>query len=102
MIGLNDQHLMVREFMRKYLEKEVEPLVADIDEGKVSAVDVIRKMIKVLGLGGRSGSASKKDVEKKRSEASETGVSAMRDPYMTLISSVEISRVCPSLAMVLG
>ena len=50
MFEFNDTHLMMQDMFLQYMMKEIEPLIDDIEDGKVPVFEPLRKMMEVLGL----------------------------------------------------
>ena len=50
MFELNDMHRMMEDMFRQYMMKEIEPLMDDIEDGKIPVFDPLRKMMETLGI----------------------------------------------------
>ncbi len=50
MFELNETHLMIQDMFRQYMMNEVEPVIDDIEDGKVAVFDPLRRMMETLGL----------------------------------------------------
>ena len=51
----NDTQLLIQKTLRDYFTREIEPLVPDMEDGKLLCYEPIRKMMRDLGLGEASG-----------------------------------------------
>lgn len=98
----SDEHQMMRQAVRQFIEKEIVPdLDAYEHEGR-PPYDALRKMFSTFGIdqaarGGfdaRIAKEEKGDTEKERGRSS--------DPAMTLIPTIELSRFCPGMVTALG
>jgi hypothetical protein len=54
----NDTQLLIKKTLRDYLEREIEPRVADMEDGKLLCYEPIRQMMGDLGLGDEAGEFS--------------------------------------------
>ena len=50
MFELNDSHLMIQDMFRQYMMNEIEPIIDDIEDGKIPLFDPLRKMVETLGI----------------------------------------------------
>jgi alkylation response protein AidB-like acyl-CoA dehydrogenase len=50
MFELNDSHRMIQDMFRQYMTNEIEPIIDDIEDGKIPLFDPLRKMADTLGL----------------------------------------------------
>ena len=49
--GFTETQLMIRQTMRDYMTREIEPLVPDMEAGKLLPYEPTSKMVGELGLG---------------------------------------------------
>jgi alkylation response protein AidB-like acyl-CoA dehydrogenase len=93
---LTEEHRMLESTMRQFCEKELAPHVEKLEDGEILGYDIMRKMMQVIGLGQKGGSAS-------LSGDAISGIgSGMADNMMTSIILKEISRVSPGFAVAWG
>ncbi len=108
MFELQEGHRMIETAMRQFLEKEVVPLIDDLEEGKVLPYDIMRKMAETFGLTemikARFQKMLKKEGKKSEEEESEAGAFGGPgfDPLIGTIIGKEIARVYPSLGLAMG
>ena len=69
MIEWNEQHLMIRDMMRKFIQAEVVPNREQIEEGGVPPYDIMRKLVNTFGLA--EAARMRYEAEKQRAEAAE-------------------------------
>jgi acyl-CoA dehydrogenase len=99
----SDEHQMMRQAVRQFIEKEIVPdLDAYEHEGR-PPYDALRKMFATFGID----QAAKAGFEARirREEANETDGGEDRqhsDPATTLIPTIELSRYCPGMVTALG
>jgi alkylation response protein AidB-like acyl-CoA dehydrogenase len=96
-IASSEQHLMIQDVLRKYLEAEVAPKVQDIEEGKLPYQVVAKKMVQDFGMlgGGGGGGGSSGD-------SNDPSAELRKDQTLGMIFAEELGRVSPSMAMAMG
>jgi len=50
MFEFNETHLMIQDMFRQYMTKEIEPLIDDIEDGKIPVFEPLGRMVETLGL----------------------------------------------------
>jgi len=50
MIEWNEQHLMMRDAVRKFIEAEIVPNLEELEHGETPPYDVLRKMLRTFGV----------------------------------------------------
>ncbi|MBW2388388.1 MAG: acyl-CoA dehydrogenase family protein [Deltaproteobacteria bacterium] len=90
----NDTQLLIKKTLRDYLEREIEPLVADMEDGKLLCYEPIRQMVCDLGLGDEAGEFSALLAES--SPEDHLGL------FLPRILPIEIARVCGGLCLSWG
>jgi len=106
MFELNDTHLMIQDMFRQYMMNEIEPIIDDIEDGKIPLFDPLRKMVETLGIRSQ---IDEMDLSRPlRTESQEKRQPNPDDPMegMQVIAGnllvKEISRVSPGVAMSFG
>jgi alkylation response protein AidB-like acyl-CoA dehydrogenase len=98
----SDEHQMMRQAVRQFIEKEIVPdLDAYEHEGR-PPYDALRKMFSTFGIdqAARAGFEARMAKEERGDAEKERGRSS--DPAMTLIPTIELSRFCPGMVTALG
>lgn len=98
----SDEHQMMRQAVRQFIEKEIVPdLDAYEHEGR-PPYDALRKMFSTFGIdqAARAGFEARIAKEEAGETAREGG--GRQDPAMTLIPTIELSRFCPGMVTALG
>jgi alkylation response protein AidB-like acyl-CoA dehydrogenase len=90
----NDTQLLIKKTLRDYLEREIEPRVADMEDGKLLCYEPIRQMMGDLGLGDEAGEFSALLAES--SPEDHLGL------FLPRILPIEIARVCGGLCLSWG
>ena len=50
MIEWSEQHLMIRDAVRKFVEAEIKPRLQELEHGDTPPYDVLRKMMRTFGM----------------------------------------------------
>jgi len=102
----DETHQAIAAAIRKYCEQEIEPLVADLESGKVSAFDVMRRFSDAFGLEETIAAPLREKVARMRGaevrdagEPKEGPGEVIGDPAMAAIFSQELARVSPGLSL---
>src|SRR3974377_149805 len=104
----SEEHLMVRDAIRRFIEAEVVPHVDELEHGDLPPYDIIRKMYATFGLDQMARDRFKNQLQRKESGRRETeeeragragdgGAAAM-----TLIPIIELCRYCPGIVTAMG
>jgi len=112
MYQLNEQQHMIQDMLRDYMTKEIQPKVEELEEGKLSSLELSRKLYGAIGLSEIIRPSLEKLAKKRESNAEEkidiahiaaddTGGTG-GDPMMLMILMKEMSRVSPGLALSFG
>jgi acyl-CoA dehydrogenase len=109
MIEWSEQHLMLRDAVRRFVEDEIKPRVEELEHGDTPPYDVLRKMFKTFGidqinLARYQRRLAKKKIGAAESEPEEDGERAGSGDgaAMQLIPIIEICRFSPGMVTALG
>ena len=107
MIEWNEQHLMIQDMMRKFIEAEIKPRLEELEHGDLPPYDILRKMMQTFGIDevARQRFASQIAREKKKAAGEpvkEKGEAGGNDIGMTLIPIVELCHYCPGMVTAMG
>ena len=50
MIEWSEQHLMIRDAVRKFVEAEIKPNLEELEHGDLPPYDILRKMLQTFGM----------------------------------------------------
>jgi len=112
MLDWTDEHKMLRDAIRSFVEKEIVPLRDELEHGDLPPYDVLRKLFAAFGIDELVRDNFKQRLEREaaprttsteasapaRSESSASGF----DPALMLILLIELSRYCPGMVTALG
>ena len=103
MFEWSEEHLAIRDAVRRFVEDEVAPKVEELEHGDTPPYDVIRKLYRTFGLDTLARESFKRALERKTSgdaapERHERGSNAA----MTLIPIIELCHYCPGIVTALG
>ncbi len=107
MIEWSEQHCMLRDAVRRFVEAEIAPNVESLEHGDTPPYDVLRKMIRAFGMDEMARTRFHKQIERERS-----GASSEREPEqkggrgdqvaMSMIPIIELCRYCPGMVTAMG
>ncbi len=108
MIEWSEQHLMIRDAVRRFVEVEIVPNLEELEHGDTPPYDVLRKLYSTFGMGELARSRFRRQIAaekagESREEKSEPDPDARADAAaMTLIPIIELCRYCPGMVTALG
>ena len=110
MLDWTDEHKMLRDAIRSFVEKEIVPLRDELEHGDLPPYDVLRKLFASFGIDELVRDNFKQRLERDAAprttstEASTPGRSESSgfDPALMLILLIELSRYCPGMVTALG
>jgi acyl-CoA dehydrogenase len=113
MIEWSEQHLMVRDMMRRFIDEEIKPKWHDLEHGELPPYDILRKFMRTFGLDemARQHFAEQIEREKAAAEAKSRGETAKArrtsgsdadGTGLALIPIIELCRWCPGMVTAMG
>ena len=109
MFDFTDEQKTAQRMLRQWCEKELAPHVPAMEKGELLPYDVARKLVKTFGVDEMARAAFKKAAERaekgdagRRSDGDEKGGAFARDPALSAILAMELSRYSPGFAMAFG
>ena len=113
MIEWSEQHQMIRDAVRRFIEDEIVPNVEELEHGDMPPYDILRKLYATFGIDELNRSRFDKMIAKaKAAEAGEASDDAPRDEAergdrsdgaaMQLIPIIELCRYCPGMVTAMG
>ena len=105
MIEWNEQQLMIRDAVRRFVETEIKPKRDELEFGELPPYDILRKMLKTFGMDEVARMRFQKQIERERSgKARDGGGGGERGDgaAMVMIPIIELCRVCPGMVTAMG
>jgi len=112
MIEWTEQHLMIRDAMRRFIDAEIAPRLEELEHGDTPPYDVLRKMMRTFGLDELARQrfakriAREKAAEQSRARGEAVAPAPERDgdsdAGMQLIPIIELCRYCPGMVTAMG
>lgn len=102
MFELEETHRAIGAMIRQYCEREIEPHIAAIEAGELSAYDVVRKLSDTFQMADMVGAPLRKKAERLRAgEAGGSGTkgAGLGDPALNAVFAMELARVSPGLCL---
>ena len=109
MIEWSEQHQMIRDAVRKFVDAEVAPHVEELEHGDTPPYDILRKMIRTFGMDELARARFRHQLERRRAE--ERGETPGEKPRgegradsaaAQLIPIIELCRYCPGMVTAMG
>jgi alkylation response protein AidB-like acyl-CoA dehydrogenase len=107
MFEWSDEHRLVRDAVRRFVQAEVAPRVDELEHGDLPPYDVIRKMLSTFGIDALAEASFERRLaravspDRQPSERDEQ-VGDGRSAALTLIPIIELCRHCPGLVTAMG
>jgi len=112
MIEWSEQHLMIRDTFRRFIEAEIKPNLEQLEHGDLPPYDVLRKMVTTFGMDEVARARFQKQIQQEKDAAAGTARpgkpredKAPRDldsVAMQIIPIVELCRYCPGMVTAMG
>ncbi|HUI25530.1 MAG TPA: acyl-CoA dehydrogenase family protein, partial [Candidatus Kryptonia bacterium] len=107
MIEWNEQHLMIRDAIRRFIEAEIKPHLEELEHGDLPPYDILRKLYATFGLAEVARMRFAKQIERDRAreqgrQAEEKAATGRGDVGMQLIPIIELCRYCPGMVTAMG
>jgi alkylation response protein AidB-like acyl-CoA dehydrogenase len=108
MFEWSEEHQMIRDAVRQFVDKEIRPQVDELEHGDLPPYDILRKLFKTFGMDQMAASSFDKRIAREKGELPETsadgggGDGGGDGGGMTLIPIIELCRVCPGMVTAMG
>ncbi len=108
-IEWSEQHLMIRDAMRRFVEAEIAPRLEELEHGDTPPYDILRKMYASFGIDEMNRARFDRQIEREKQgkpprESRDEGESSARGDQvaMALIPIIELCHYCPGMVTALG
>jgi len=109
MIEWSEQHLVIRDMVRKFVEAEIKPRLEELEHGDTPPYDVLRKMMKAFGIDEMQRMRFERTIARERAAVRGDGQAkpqregrSEEDIGLQLIPIIELCRYCPGMVTALG
>jgi len=112
MIEWSEQHLMIRDVVRRFVEEEIVPNLEELEHGDMPPYEILRKLSRTFGMDDMARTRFEKQIAREKKIAAgeaepkpkqEKGDGGRGDAIaMTLIPIIEICRYCPGMITAMG
>jgi len=107
MIEWSEQHLMIRDAVRRFVEAEIVPNLEELEHGDTPPYEVLRKMIQTFGMDEMARARFKGQIERQKaggskSEAKKGEGGGGDAAAMSMIPIIELCRYCPGMVTAMG
>jgi hypothetical protein len=108
----SDEHRMIIEAVRRFVDDEIRPHVEELEHGDMPPYDILRKLFATFGMDAMARDSFKRQIERERSAETAATNTASGEPAeraerrgdagMSLIPIIELCRVCPGMVTAMG
>jgi len=107
MIEWSEQHLMIRDMFRRFIDVEIRPRLHEFEHEGVPPYEVLRKMVQTFGLAEVARQRFAKQIAREkagtpRPERAADGDGGGADAGMQVIPIIELCRWCPGMVTAFG
>jgi len=110
MIEWSEQHQMIQETVRRFIEEEIVPDLEALEHGDMPPYDKLRKMFSTFGMDEMARSRFDKQIERAEKKGSGDAPKAKKSggdgtgdgAAMQLIPIIELCRFCPGMVTAMG
>jgi alkylation response protein AidB-like acyl-CoA dehydrogenase len=109
MIEWSEQHLVIRDMVRKFIEAEIKPRLEELEHGDTPPYDVLRKMMKAFGIDEMQKMRFERQIARERAAVRGEGPAKSAregrsedDIGLQLIPIIELCRYCPGMVTAMG
>jgi len=108
MIEWSEQHLVIRDMVRKFIEAEIKPRLEELEHGDTPPYDVLRKMMKAFGIDEMQKMRFERQIARERAATRGDASAPKRegrsedDIGLQLIPIIELCRYCPGMVTAMG
>ncbi len=106
MIEWNEQHLMMRDAVRRFIDAEIVPNLEQLEHGDLPPYEILRKMFQTFGIDEMNRARFEKqmarEAEGSEEEGSEDATPRGDAAALAMIPIIELSRYCPGMVTAMG
>src|SRR5690349_10540655 len=103
MFEWSEQHEVIRDMVRRFVEAEVKPRLVEFEHGDTPPYDVLRRMMQTFGIDEMQRQRFRRQIEREKAgEKREREERSTEDIGLQLIPIIELCRYCPGMVTALG
>jgi alkylation response protein AidB-like acyl-CoA dehydrogenase len=107
MFEWSDEHQMIRDAVKRFVDEEVRPHVDALEHGDLPPYDILRKMFATFGMDAMARDRFAKQIAREKAIAAGEEVPPAKESRgdgggMSLIPIIELCRVCPGMVTAMG
>jgi alkylation response protein AidB-like acyl-CoA dehydrogenase len=107
LIEWSEQHQMIRDVIRRFIDAEIVPNVEALEHGDMPPYDILRKLYSTFGMDEMARARFAKQIEREKKgekpkRGSDDGEGGPRDVGAQLIPIIELCRHCPGMVTAMG
>jgi alkylation response protein AidB-like acyl-CoA dehydrogenase len=109
MIEWSEQHQMIRDAIRRFVDAEIVPNLEELEHGDTPPYEVLRKLIRTFGMDEMARSRFKQQLDRAEAGASKDAATSEGNAgrrgdavAMQLIPIIELCRYCPGMVTAMG
>ncbi|HWE54587.1 MAG TPA: acyl-CoA dehydrogenase family protein [Acidimicrobiales bacterium] len=102
MFEWSEEHVMMRQAVRQFIEKEIVPDIDQYEHEGRPPYDALRKMFSTFGIDAAARAGFARRMEREEAGEARGEREGGGDPAMSLIPTIELSRHCPGMVTALG
>ena len=108
MFQWSDEHEMIREAVKRFVDDEIRPHVEELEHGDLPPYDILRKLFATFGMDAMARDRFARQIAREKAIEAGDDVPAPKesggggDSGMSLIPIIELCRVCPGMVTAMG
>ncbi len=107
MFEWSDEHQMIRDAVKRFVDDEVRPHVDELEHGDLPPYDILRKLFATFGMDAMARDRFARQIEREKAVlAGDVEPSPRKegggDSGLSLIPIIELCRVCPGMVTAMG
>ena len=108
MFQWSDEHEMIREAVKRFVDDEIRPHVEELEHGDLAPYDILRKLFATFGMDALARDRFAKQIAREKAIEAGDDVPPPKesvgggDSGMSLIPTIELCRVCPGMVTAMG
>ena len=108
MFQWSDEHQMIREAVKRFVDEEVRPHVEELEHGDLPPYDILRKLFATFGMDAMARDRFAKQIAREKAVAAGEAEASAKEGRggdgggLSLIPIIELCRVCPGMVTAMG